>query len=99
MIKVKLLESVLMLNSDTVAADKYFVYTCSAQLNYNSTEGFEIVSIGKSDDYSKTIQSLIGAKKNTFVLIDTSYAMRFKLLKFFFYQLPVLHHLIKSFLL
>ncbi len=83
MIKTKPLQSVLQLNSDTVAADKYFVYTTSTQLNYTSTEGFEIVNIGKNDDYSKTVQSLISTKKNTLVLIDTSYSNRFKRLKGF----------------
>lgn len=83
MIKTKQLQCVLLLNSDTIDADKYFVYTTSAKLNYTSTEGFEIVNIGKSDDYSKTIQSLLGAKKNTLVLVDTRYANRFKRLKGF----------------
>jgi len=83
MIKTKPLQSLLLLNSDTVAADKYFVYTTSTQLNYTSTEGFEIVNIGKNDNYSKSIQSSIGAKKNTLVLIDTSYANRLKRLQGF----------------
>ncbi len=78
MIKTTPLQSVLILNNDTVAANKYFAYSSAANLNYTATEGFDIVRIGKGDNYSKTIQSVIGAKKNTLVLIDTSYAERFK---------------------
>ena len=78
MIKTKPLQSVLILNSDTVAVDKYYAYSTAANLSYTSTEGFDIVRIGKSDNYSTTIQSVISAKKNTLVLIDTSYAARFK---------------------
>ena len=78
MIQTKRLQSVLILNSDTVAADKYFAYSTAAKLNFTSTDGFEIERIGKGDNYSKIIQSVIGATKNTLVLIDTSYAARFK---------------------
>ncbi len=78
MVKTKLLQSVLILNNDTIAADKYYAYSTAANLNYTSTEGFDIVSIGKNDDFSKTIKSLISAKKNTLVLIDTSHTTRFK---------------------
>ena len=63
MIKTKPLQSVLIFNSDTVAVDKYYAYSTAANLSYTSTEGFDIVRIGKSDNYSTTIQSVISAKK------------------------------------
>ncbi len=78
MIKTKPLQSVLILNSDTVAVDKYYSYSTAAHLSYTSTEGFNIVRIGKGDNYSNTIKSVITAKKNTLVLIDTIYAASFK---------------------
>ena len=83
MIKATPVKSLLLLDKDTIAADKYFVYTTAAELTYTSTEGFEIFRIGKADDYSKTIQTLLEAKKNCLVLIDTVYAARFNRLKGF----------------
>ena len=81
MIKLNPIQSVLQLNDDTVAEDKFYIHTTEAELNYTSTQGFEIVNINKSDDFSIKIRSMLQAKKNTLVLIDTSYATQFKRIK------------------
>ncbi len=83
MIKTKALSAVVLLDHDTVPASNYYVNSTSSNIDYTSMEGLEIVRIKKEDDYKKSIQHLLEAKKNLLVLIDTVHAARFKRLKNF----------------
>ena len=83
MIKTKTLQSVLLLDNDTIPVSNYMVNTTEATLSYSSMEGLEIIRITKDDDYGKAIQPLLESNKNLLVLIDTVYAARFKRLKNF----------------
>src|SRR5207253_1987376 len=83
MIKTTPFSSVLLLDNDTIPATNYVVNSTAAKIDYSSMEGLEIVVVKKEDDYGKTIQPLLEAKKNLLVLIDTAHATRFKRLKNF----------------
>jgi len=83
MIKTKPLSAMVLIDHDTVPVGNYYVNSTSASIDYNSMEGLEIVRITKDDDYGKKIQPLFDAKKNLLVLIDTSFAARFKRLRGF----------------
>jgi len=83
MIRTKTLSATVLLDHDTISAGNYYVNSTSANIDYNSMIGLEIVRITKDDDYGKKIQPLLDAKKNLLVLIDTSYAPRFKRLRGF----------------
>ncbi len=83
MIKTKIVAAVLVLDHDTLPANNYYINTTSANIDYSSMEGLEIVRIKKEDDYAKTIQPLLESNKNLLVLIDTAHATRFKRLRNF----------------
>ncbi len=83
MIKTKTLQSLLLLDNDTIPASNYMVNTTDATLSYTSMEGLEIIRITKDDDYGKTIRPLLESNKNLLVLVDTVYAAKFKRLKNF----------------
>ena len=83
MIKAKALSAVVLLDHDSIPVSNFFIGSTSANIDYNSMEGLEIVHIKKEDDYGKSMQPLFEAKKNLLVLIDTAHAARFKRLKNF----------------
>jgi len=83
MVKAKALSAVVLLDHDTVPTSNFLIGSTSANIDYNSMEGLEIVRIKKDDDYGKSMQPLFDAKKNMLVLIDTAHAARFKRLKNF----------------
>lgn len=84
LVKTKAISSALILKEDSLVSESnYVINTTSPTVNASNTNGWEVVHIDKNDDYSKKIQSLMQAKKNLLVLIDTSFTGRFRRLKNF----------------
>ena len=81
MIKTKTISAKVLLDHDTVPEGNFYINSTSANIDYNSMEGLEIVHIKAADDFRKKIQSLLEAKKNLLVLIDTAHSTRFRRLR------------------
>jgi len=66
-------------NFDGTTLDKkdIVVVTTQANLSINETSGFEKITIGKSANLMGEARKLAGLKKNTLVIVDTSFAKTF----------------------
>lgn len=78
MIKAKpvLIEGLLddeALNENNVAA-----ISTSEEININGLQGFDIITVKPGDDFPKKVFPVFDLNKNVVVLVDTSFAKRFK---------------------
>ena len=78
MIKAKLLETVGMLDADSLNNSNVAANTSSAELHVTSLTDYEIVIVKKEDDFNKTVFPLFDTEKNLLILVDTVHTRRFK---------------------
>ena len=67
-----------MLDADSLTTANVAANTTFAELNINSLKDYEVVRVKRGDDFSKIVFPLFDVEKNVLVLVDTSFAKRFK---------------------
>src|SRR5882757_7375761 len=67
-----------MLGADSLNTGNVTANTTAAAINITSLKDYEIVVVKKGDDFSKVVFPLFDIEKNMLVLVDTSFAKRFK---------------------
>jgi hypothetical protein len=78
LIKAKPVSITGLLNNDSLNTQNVLANTTQELVTINSTEGYEIVTVNKGDDFAKKVFPAANSDKNTLVLIDTSFSRRFK---------------------
>ena len=78
MTKSKPLEITGFLDSDSLNTNNVAANTTAAEINIRSLKDYEVVTVKKDDDFSKTVFPLFDTEKNLLILVDTAHAKRFK---------------------
>lgn len=78
MVKAKPLSITGLLGSDTLNMSNVAANTTAGEININSLNDYEVVTVKAGDDFSKTVFPLFDEEKNLIILVDTAHARRFK---------------------
>ena len=78
MVKAKPLSITGLLGSDTLNMSNVAANTTAGEININSLNDYEVVTVKAGDDFSKTVFPLFDQEKNLIILVDTAHARRFK---------------------
>ncbi len=78
MTKAKPVNITGMLDADSLNSNNVAANTTSAEIHINSLKDYEIVVVKKEDNFSSKVFPVFDMDKNVLVLVDTSFAARFK---------------------
>lgn len=78
MIKAKPSEITGSLDGEALTIQNVAANTTAAALNINSLKDYEVVVVGKDDDFNKKVFPLFDIEKNLLILVDTAHSKRFK---------------------
>lgn len=77
MVKPQLKEQNFQADGRKVETKNVIVFTSQENLEVNENSGYAVETIAAGDNFSSKARSLAGAKRNTFVLVDTSFSRLF----------------------
>jgi Zn-dependent M28 family amino/carboxypeptidase len=78
MIKAKPSEITGTMDGEALTTQNVAANTTAAALNINSLKDYEVVVVGKDDDFNKKVFPLFDIEKNLLILLDTAHSKRFK---------------------